>query len=47
MIVNSLRCYLPKTVHDHGIGEGRHQEEAGLPGVGDADFEAGDFSVGY
>jgi len=22
MIVNSLRCYLPKTVHDHGLPYG-------------------------
>src|SRR6266516_1517381 len=50
MIVASFRCYLPKTGHDHGItgGEaGGDEEEVGLGGVGDADFEAGDGAVSY
>src|SRR6185437_12556840 len=41
MIMDSFGCYVVETIHDHGItgGEaGGDEEEAGLGGVGDADF---------
>ena len=50
MIVSGFGRYLSQTAHDHGIRgreAGGDEEEAGLGGVGDADFEAGDGAVGY